>query len=225
MSVELVGSTLGQHADDRATHSSVLGRVVVGDDLELLYRLRCRLNRRSLRDVAHVVGAIQHDLVGMRVQSIKGRIATAVGIQRGVTRFLVLLRATRGQVGQLHQVAASKGKIQDLLFLDYRGDLGRVGVDDGGLTGNSDLLGNLTRCHDEIDTGHLGLRQNDAERDLGLEARKLRPQVIGARVQFVKDVVPTIVADRQIRDVGGRVGRRDLHARDHRVGLVLNCSN
>ena len=115
----------------------------------------------------------------MRVLSVEGRIATAVGVQRGVTSFLVLLRAARGQIGQLHQVAAAKGKIQDLLFLDYRGDLGRVGVDDGGLTGNSDLLGNLTRCQDEINTGYLGLRQNDAQGDLGLEARKLRLQVMG----------------------------------------------
>ena len=47
MAVELVAPALGEHGDDRPAHAAVLGRVVVGDHLELLHRLRvgCTVGR------------------------------------------------------------------------------------------------------------------------------------------------------------------------------------
>ena len=222
MAVELVAPALGEHRDDRPAHAAVLGRVVVGDDLELLHRLRSRLHRGPLRDVAHVVGAVQLDLVGVRIQAVEGGIAAAVGVEGRVADLLPLLGPTRGQVGQLHHVAARKRKIQDLLLFDDRRHLGIVGVDDGGLSGDRHLLGDFAGGHGEIDAGYRLNLQTDPQGAGRLEAGQLRRDVIETGDQLVDDVVTAVVGHRHVRHVGRRGRGRDFHPGHHRSGLVLD---
>ncbi len=221
VTVELVGPALGEHADHGPTYATVLGRVVVGDDLELLHRLRCGLDHGPLGDIALVIGPVQCDLVGVGVEPVEGGIAAAVGVHLlSVPDLGPLLDATRGQIGQLHKIPSSNGQVQDFPLLDHRPDLGRGRIYDCRLTRDRHLLGNLTRRQSEVDPGHLGHLQTHTQGDLGLEARELHLQVVPARNELVDEVVSPVVGNRQTRHIRGRGRGLDFYSGHHGAGLV-----
>ena len=88
---------------------------------------------------------------------------------------------SRPQIGQLDQIPAPKGKVQDLLLIDHRPHFGVVGVEDGRLSQDGYFLLDVPGLHHEIHPTYLRDLQAEVPGDVGLEAGQFCFCLVGTR--------------------------------------------
>ena len=150
--VHRIGPRFGDRADNRPGLASVFGRIVVGDNLELLDGFRPEVSPGgSLRIAGKIV-------VGNPVQK------KVILLPPGPTHTHLLAHATHGtlivalwdaeharlQKRQLHHVPAGERQVLDLLLFHHLGNRGAGCLHESGLPGDGDGLRHLAHLQDVV---------------------------------------------------------------------------
>src|SRR6266478_891424 len=227
-SVESVGSRFRGDQHRRARPRSVLRRVVIGEDLELLNGINRRQNSDAACRQFVVVVAVQEPIRavcarsahGKRKRPPRGDFAAGTAVKEAVgIRFL---RRTRREGSELDEIASIQRKLRNLLGGDDLAERRICGLN-GHFRGADFYLG-----------GHRSWRQIEIQLALlidlqanvfalhGLKTLKLHAQRVIRYRQQGDEIVPRVVGLRLARCTRALGNGLNRHPGDDRSGFVRN---
>ena len=204
-----VGPGAGDGVDHAAGGAAELGRVGVGQHLELEHRLDAEQDAgdRAGRLVVDVVdvGPVEQEVVlfGARpVDRDLGRAAPDDVVSGGQRR-----PDARLQERELLERAAVEREVPDLAIVDQSGDRSRGQVDLGGIGRNAHLARRAPQLELHVHDGVLADRQHDPLARHGLESRGRDVQLVLARRKHREPEAPQLVAHLRLGRAGPDVAQ------------------
>ena len=220
--VDGVGSRLGDGADDGPRRAPVLGRVVVGDDLDLLDGFGAHVRARGALGVARQV-RVRHAVDQVEVlrapRPRHRQLVPHPGEDGGTGR---ALDDARVEEQQLRQVAVDDRQVLHLPLVDQVRDRRRDRLHQRGVGRHHQLL--LDRRHPQRQVHHRRAadHQRDALADRRPEARQARRHLVGADGQVRRLEAALDVREQRAGQAHLHVLHADLGAPHRLPRLVLD---
>ena len=216
---EAVGARLQYAGDDGAAHVARVGGVVVGLDRDLGHGIRAGLVPDAVVDGLVHVETVQRVVVHLLPVPVD--VGARAADARDVREAGRVGRHRAGQhQGELAGVPAVERQRRRGAPRDHLADRGRLRLQDRGLSGHLDGLGDGTDRHLEVETGHLPRLERDGLGRGRPEPGQFGLEDVGADEDRGDGVVAGLIGDRHVGHVGGPVGCRDGDARQGAARLV-----
>ena len=203
-----VGAGLDHHVHDGAGDVAELRRIVVRLDADLFHGVGARLVGDAVVDRLVGVDAVDGEVVRLLELAVHERTAAAA---QAVERRRIRLSGACGEERDRREVSRLRRQLLDLVAFDLGADHRVLRLEDG--AGRDDFEAFLDAPHFqlEVHARRLGCRERDLRLD-SLEPLQLGGDHIRANRHAGDDVVPGLVGDAGVGDVGGLVGRGDGQA-------------
>jgi len=201
--VQVIGARFGDDIDDRAAGASLFSAVRIGGDAELLYDFGGELvgsaiASAGLREEGVVeVGAVDEGGVLESANAAEGEIA----VGRGGEAARILRDAGREQ-GEVGEAAPVEGKIIYGAFVEKGGDRAGLGLDQGGRTGDSDILVGAGNGEVEFESGRGADVDMQLRSDLGRHALSYDASGVVAGLEQIERETTLRIAGRGEAEAG-----------------------